>query len=267
MEKNSGRNQILLRIREICSRIIIGLVVFVSPSIEAQTFFSSKSSGSSARTEIKRWTLQEWLAQKERNRMMDMWLAMNTPSPYEAAVDLAYLSYSQDINGAIPKKEYISYMGKLSAYAKFIGLTGEYENNSQESYSTTAGMINLRLFGNSLQNTSLTFHYGQRTKYAAATATTTESTLRNSFAGATLQLYATKFFGISGHYRDYQETVHETLGKVKGTRTEGGIFIDFDRFRVYGEYFTDVETRIAPNTTAESVTTRTGVQSGFKIFF
>ena len=128
-------------------------------------------------------------------------------------------------------------------------------------------MINLRLFGNSLQNTSLTFHYGQRTKYAAATATTTESTLRNSFAGATLQLYATKFFGISGHYRDYQETVHETLGKVKDTRTEGGIFIDFDRFRVYGEYFTDVETRIAPNTTAESVTTRTGVQSGFKIFF
>lgn len=246
--------------------MLIYLTLFSEASF-AQSFFSpSKSGGSSAgRADIKRWTLQEWLAQKERNKMMDMWLAFNTPSPYEAQFDFYYLSYVKEVTAVTPNKEYTSYLGKIHAYARLVGLTAEHENNTKESYSTTTGIFNLRLFGNSLRNTSITLHYGQRTKNDVSK--TPETTLRNNFAGASTQIYITKYFGISGHYRDYQEAIHDTLGKVKGSRTEGGIFIDFDHVRVFGEYFSDVENAIAPNTTTEVITTRTGVQSGLKILF
>ena len=42
-----------------------------------------------------RWTLSEWLAQKEKNKLMDMWLAMNSPSPYEFMLGAANNNYEK----------------------------------------------------------------------------------------------------------------------------------------------------------------------------
>ena len=46
-------------------------------------FGSGTPSKKSQAKEGSRWTLQEWMAQKQRNSLMDQWLMMNSPSPFE----------------------------------------------------------------------------------------------------------------------------------------------------------------------------------------
>ena len=43
-----------------------------------------------------RWTLAEWLAQKQRNQMMDLWLAQNShSSPYEGFIEGQAINYNE----------------------------------------------------------------------------------------------------------------------------------------------------------------------------
>src|SRR4051812_10192033 len=78
-----------------------------------------------------RWTLQEWLEQKDRNRMMDLWLGMYSPSPYEFYVRGAYQTYRTTYDPmSIEEKSYQSFSGGLGAYATIIGIEGGYENNT-----------------------------------------------------------------------------------------------------------------------------------------
>ncbi|WP_413288503.1 hypothetical protein [Bdellovibrio sp. HCB337] len=213
------------------------------------------------RRESSRWTLQEWLAQKDRNRMMDMWLSMNSPSPYELMLGVSYNSYELDAGGGAAVDKNTSYQGTFSAYAQFVGLTAEYENNTQEGFNDLSGLFNLRLLGSSIQGSYLTLHYGMRTRNQNAP----ELRISQQFAQVSLQMYAIKQFGFDGLYRSYLPTTEATLGDVKGTLTEGGAFIDFKNFRVFGSWYKDVQSTTNAGTTVENI--RTGIRSGLKIFF
>lgn len=213
------------------------------------------------RRESKRWTLKEWLEQKDRNRMMDMWLSMNAPSPFELMLGGSQTSSEVETTGTGTKNSYTSYRGVFSAYAQFVGLTAEYENNTQESFDDLAGMFNLRLIGHTIQGSYLALHYGQRTKNIQQG----QVHLKQQFAQASLQLYATQYFGFDASYRHYLPASDVTLGDVNGTVTEAGAFIDFKNFRIFGGWCKEAQNY--NNAGTETNTTRTGIRSGLKIFF
>lgn len=219
----------------------------------------------SSNREASRWTLQDWLEQKDRSRIMDLWLNMNSPSPYEFEVGLWQNSYSTSISSPASQTNYISTQGNISAYAQIFGLTAEYENNIKEQYNDVIGKFDLRLMGNSIQNTNLTFHLGQRTRAMSYLATNPQ--VKNSFAELSLCMHLSKFFGITGGYRVYQPATDPTINQsVAGTLSEGGLFIDFKAVRVFGSWFEDLQVN-TPTTGSSTSTIRTGYRSGVQIFF
>ncbi len=215
------------------------------------------------RKEASRWTLQEFLRQSERNRMMDLWLSMHMPSPYEFYLGGAYQDYVNLDNAANTQSRYSSAMGTAGAYATIVGLEGFYENNIPENYSQSGGSFNLRVMGNGVQATHLSFNYGYRS--LKMNESSLNYVINQTFAGADLNLYLTRYFGISGAYRYYQPVEIETLGKISGDRTEGGVFIDFSFLRVFGSWYSE-KLITHPNQSERSID-RTGIMSGIKIFF
>jgi len=212
-----------------------------------------------------RWTLQEWLAQKDRNMMMDLWLGMYAPSPYEFFVSGSYLSYDKKVStepqqSAETSRSFESSQGSLGAYATVVGLEAEYENNTKENLSDLSGSLNLRVLGNAVQGTHLILHYGLRTR-----AIEGSPLLRHQFAGADLNLYLMKHFGLQGLYRVYFPTHDEQLGDVEGSRSEAGLFLDFGPLRVFGQWYSDLQR--SEKSSIRTNLERTGVQSGLKFFF
>src|SRR5437868_3922253 len=156
-------------------KALLSLLLVAGSAMQARAAGSSSSSSGAGsftqraeRRESKRWTLQEWLEQKDRNRMMDMWLSMNAPSPYELMLGGSYNSFQSETASNPVLNKYTSYSGVFSAYAQLVGLTAEYENNTQEGLNDLSGLFNLRFFGHTIQGTSLTLHYGQRTRHIDA---------------------------------------------------------------------------------------------------
>ncbi len=233
-------------------------------SSRGSSFFGSGSmSKKSQAKEGSRWTLQEWLAQKQRNSLMDQWLMMNSPSPFEFFIsgDTSNYKYQKNLETRVTHN---SSSGAAGAYAQAIGLTGEYENNLDENLTDVSGALSIRLLGSSLQTTSMTLHLGQRTRQYMEN--TEKESVRNLFAELAIQAYFTKYFGLMGSYRNYYPTDHSTLGEVTGTHVEGGIFIDFGSLRVFGNWSDELQTNKATNGTKTEYK-RQGLKSGIVIFF
>ncbi len=244
-------------------------VVFLSLNSHAQS--SSQGGGNSnffqraERRESKRWTLQEWMAQKDKNHMMDVWLSMNSPSPYELMLGISYNSYSLESTGNASSNNHTSYQGSFSAYAQLVGLTAEYENNSQENFNDLSGLFNLRLLGNTIQGSYLTLHYGLRTRTQEALQAVPQVRYSQQFAQASIQIYVIKNFGMDGLYRLYSPVTDNTLGEIKGNLVEIGSFIDFKNFRVFGSWYKESQSNEINALITNN--TRTGIRSGLKIFF
>jgi hypothetical protein len=215
--------------------------------------------------EAKRWTLQDWLEQRDRNRMMDLWLSLNSPSPYEFVIGGSHNGYSFEPANGLQPAQHTSYQGGFSAYAQIVGLSFEYENNAEEKYHDLNGLLNLRLFGDSIQSSYLAVHFGQRTR------TFSEPSMRiaQQFAQVSLQLYAIKVFGIESLYRIYYPAEAKSAtatSETSGNLIEAGAFIDFKNFRLFGDWYKEqIKDKAADNT--ESSSSRTGVKTGIKIFF
>jgi hypothetical protein len=217
-----------------------------------------------------RWTLKEWLEQKDRNHLMDLWLGMYAPSPYEFFISGQMKSYEatqSTINGAAVTQNtsasYRSTSGALAAYATVIGLMAEYENNGEEGFNDLSGSINLRIIGNAVQGTHLILNYGQRTRNTVSSSGV--QALRQNFAGADLDLYLIRYFGIHGSYRSFLASNDITLRDVSGNKSEAGIFVDFAALRIYGNWYSEKQDSTLAGSTDQTV--RTGIQSGIKFFF
>ncbi len=271
MEKNKAQNNTQSQIKNLTGTLFFALlVIFHPPILEAQSggqslFGNSKSKWGqkSQAKEGSRWTLQDWLAQKQKNNLMDQWLLMNSPSPFEFYLSGASNSYAFQKN-LETKESYISNSGSLGAYAQSFGLTGDYENNIQENYNDVTGLLNLRILGSSLQTTSITLHVGQRTKQYLEAGQ--KESVRNLVGQLSLQAYFTKYFGLQGSYRHFFPADHATLGQVSGTRIESGIFIDFSALRIFGSWSDELQINQA-TTGLKTRYKRQGLKSGIVIFF
>lgn len=217
------------------------------------------SKGAAAR-EAKRFNLYDWMEQKNRNQVMDMWLSLNTPSPFEFMLGINMNQYSLD-DTVNPILKYKAYEGELSAYAKLVGLTGEYQNNTEEHFHDETGMFNLRLFGHTLQGTHLTIHYGLRTRTESAE----QYRLNQKFLAGTLQVYLTKYFGLYGNYRYFYPFTEAFYGETKSTYQQVGAFIDFASLRVMGSYFKNLQN--STKTGVESKLNREGTKITLQLYF
>ena len=215
------------------------------------------------------WSLSDYFEIQRKNRLMDQWLAMNSSSnPFEFFVGAQTTTYDSLIktNGvAAAEKEYRMNRAQVGAYATIIGLEGEYAD-SKEDFTSTEGSIHLRLLGRNVKGTNLTGFYGIRYKTDKSLATTEEKFQQN-FAGGSLTLNFTKYFGIIGHYKKYFEDESDIGSKLESERLEGTFFIDFAFVRVYGTWFQEKEdyTNIVVPETKKIE--RDGVFGGLKIFF
>lgn len=248
------------------SLLILNILLFILPSFALAQSGGGTGYNFAQKAEKKsesRWTLQGWLEQRDRNRMMDLWLSMNSPSPYEFFIIGAYQDFDSKNETNKTESHYNSAYYSLGAYSGIIGLEGFYEKNLVEEQTQSGGSLNLRIVGNAVQGTHLIIHYGYRS--LQLTENLQSSIVNQAFAGGDLNLYLTRSFGISGLFRHYFSVDKDVVGSLSGHRTEAGVFIDFSMIRVFGSWYSDLQTT-TPNQVEKNVR-RTGIMSGLKIFF
>ena len=199
-----------------------------------------------------RWSLAEWLETRDRVMLMDLWLAFNSPSPYEFYLGGTY-QLSQKDDFVAPKKDYLGI--DLAAFAHIFGFRMEYLARR----SRIVAAFNVRIFGFHDQSTNITLEAGIKSEMRGFR-------YRNAFLGIRTSIYLFKNSGIEGLYRNYYDSVPAQNGQViSGKRYEGTLFVDFSFFRVFGTYFSEPETLISGGVTSEG--NRIGVTLGSRIYF
>lgn len=220
------------------------------------------SQGAAAR-EAKRFTLQEWLENKDRRALMDMWLSINTPSPYEFIIGGALQNYNLDTSsaGVLASQSHSVIFGEVSAYARYVGVTLEHANNRSEKFNDVTGIFNLRVFGNTAQGSHLTLHYGLRTR----TADNASYRLNQTFPAVTLQIYIMKYFGIQGNYRSFGSVTEAFYGDTTADELNYGLFIEYGDLRLFGDIYQ--ERQNSKLNGVETDLNRNGARVGLKYFF
>ena len=201
-------------------------MIFICSTSKAEDKPWLLSKGTAAR-EAKRFNLYDWLEQKNRNKVMDMWLSLNTASPYEFLISTHFNQYKLT-NKPQADSAYENYSVDLHAYSYFVGLTGEYENNTFEHFALTTGIFNLRVFGETLQGSQITFRYGLRTK----TDHNQLFRLNQTFAAALVQLNIFSGFGLHYEFRHYFPFTESYLGDTRTESTDVAAYIDFGDLRI-----------------------------------
>ncbi len=249
--------------------VVILFFIFTTNFIFAQatgsagtgrSWLLSKSSEAKA---AKRFSLQEWLENKDRRGMMDMWLAIHTPTPYEFMLGGSLLQYdlASTTNNISTSQRFKSYDGEMHAYANIVGITAQYQNNNEEGFNDVTGQFNLRIFGTSTQSSHITLHYGLRTR----TATNGSYRLNQMYPAVTLQIYLMKLFGVYGNYRSYMSTNEAFYGDTTADELNAGLFIEYGILRIFGNYYNERQNSKLNNidTTLDRKGTKVGVQFHF----
>jgi hypothetical protein len=260
----SGENNIM-RIQK--QLLQIWTFVFLSLSsfqLNAQSGWKgfSNINEKAEKKENSRWTLSEWMQQKDSNRLMDLWLSLNSPSPYEFFIQANYLTYQYQSMLSSQSSSYNSSSFGLSAFASIVGLEAQSENNTAEKYNDILGMLQLRLLGHSVQGTRLLLQYGSHTKNYTDGRSISYS---QTFSSADLNLYMNKQIGLQGLYRLFSPIQVSVLGEVSGQRTEAGLFLDFKAVRVSGNWYKENEYQNLNGVRSEFK--KEGYVTGLRIFF
>ena len=240
------------RLAVVCTPIVLAALVvtsigtsFVTQAHADEVYtFVVKKQEQKAKT---RWSLSEWLETRDRMRLMDLWLSMHSPSPYEFFLGTDY-TFGQAAVG--PSFNGLSF--SLGGYAQAVGLELRRESLAADMVRSSA-LLGLRLFGYQIQGTHLALLVGLKQD------SLNSYTARNAVLGGRLSLYLTKFFGIEGNYRHFFASASSLNGlDFSGNRFEAGAFLDFAFLRFYG------------NWTSESVSqssAQTAEVFGAKLFF
>lgn len=212
-----------------------------------------------------RWTLADYLAQKQKVRLMDRWLALNTaPKNFEGILSGGTAKYDiETTSGGVKTKttENVT-SAKLSFFYTIFGIEAEYEKSNKD-WSAIAGMGSLRLLGGYQQDTNLTVSYGVRKKEFTADP---KETFQNQFAHAALTLYILPNFGIDGSYRKYFENKSSADRKFGASVVTGGAFFEFGFLRLFAQYHTETSETKPADGSAGSKEDKKGIEFGAKIF-
>jgi hypothetical protein len=200
-----------------------------------------------------RWSLSDWLETKNKIRLMDMWLALHTPSPYEFYFG-GNMQFANKNHGA----SYSGGQGHFGAFATIFGLEAQHE---QSAARITNGIFHFRVFGFHNQTTNITLQGGLRLRSGSS------EMLRSPFAGVSTTIYFSRFFGFDGTFRQIF-TSNTTSGgySITGKRYEANAFIDFKFLRIFGGYFHEQEfTSLASAQNQHPI--RSGALGGARFYF
>ncbi len=191
-----------------------------------------------------RWSLSEWLDTRDRIRMMDLWLALHTPLPYEF-----YVGGSYQFNQTTGQSPYNAWDLSFAAFVTIFGIETKYESNLDQRWQ---GIFDLRVFGYHDQSTNITLQAGIRSR------SNSQYSFRNPLAGVSVTLYLSRYFGIEGLYRHFFDPISDSTGFGQASdRLQGGAFLDFKFLRLYGNYFTE----------SNFPSTQSGIIAGTKVYF
>ncbi len=199
-----------------------------------------------------RWSLSEWLETRDRIRLMDLWLALHSPSPYEFFIDGAFRRTT--VRDGSPKSGGFVAAG---AYASIFGLEAQRDPSVNDR---TLGLFNLRIFGFHAQGTNITLRLGVEQQKIQGALT------RSLVWGASSSLYLNRFIGVDALYLHAGDsTPNGSQFILSNHRWEFTAFIDFKFLRVYGNYFTESESWNSPARQFELM--KTGFSAGARFFF
>lgn len=239
---------------------LIFIGIFFSLSAQAQIGIGTGGGFSfGGNKDSVRWTLSDWMSQKQQFRIQDQWLALNKQAKeFEFGINGSTQSYDSTNNGVTTNETASVY--SVSLWYKIFGL--EYSIlDSSEDFTRTSYQFNVRLFGQSANSTSLTAFYGQQ-------ETEDESTgldYKGQFAGGDLKLYIFDFFGLTGNYRSDFESEDSNNTMYEGYRAAYGAFIEVFIFRIGAEVFRE-SVEVTPSSGAARTDKRDGVQTSVQIY-
>jgi hypothetical protein len=247
--------------------LLLPAVLAAAPGIARAAVFPADFPGERQDNKIQtRWTLFDWLAQKEHMALLDSWLAVNRQANiFEifGGGGPEFFHYKSTSNGTTTETSEKGSLYRAGLYAWNFGLEGEYENTGNH-LEGMAGIAAIRLLGTSNQGTNLTVKYGMRRLVDSGDAT--EYQWRNHLAEGTLTLYLFSFFGLHGGYRHYFKATSNTGAvDMEGGRAMGGGFIELGWLRLYGELFKETMERDDGTTLTEKE--RAGVAAGGTLYF
>lgn len=204
-----------------------------------------------------RWTLSDWLIQKEKIRAMDMWLAINTKEdPFEFYLQGMYTDLDRDINKTI--ESFKTSESSLTANVTLLGLRYGYIDAGKD-YFGSEGLVKLRIFGTSDQNTHISVAYG-RIDYNEQ-----GEIFKNPFYQGDLAIYLNKYIGIGGTYRQFVKQEGTLNTELEGDVASYRLFIDYGIFRIFAEQRNDIRKYTNGGGTTEKK--RSGIFGGLAIFF
>lgn len=212
--------------------------------------------------DAKRWSLGEWLAQKNRIELMDMWLMFNAPSPYEfyLSVDTSTIEQSTLVNDIETNSQnFRNYRVALGAFVTAVGLYGEYETSDEELEQWKA-LFMLRLLGSSDQSTNLTAHYGLMNQDF------NDDPTQYQVGGGRLTLYFLKAFAITGLYEAILNSTSEQDIESEGRRIEAGAHIEYGALRIYGSWYEETM-ELTDLLSQQRTRKRTGILFGTRLYF
>jgi hypothetical protein len=262
-----------------------------------------------------RWTLTEWLRIKERMKLMDVWMAMfSNPAKdkFRPELNISYLLTQSSVHKTSEDGTSLfegtseGYTGKAQFWAtnlvsstlgvrtlnidfgveggehntgKAISIANQAAvintNSREQSARTTWYTANLRLFGKSIQDSSLVVKYGMMSTknhlqlseddaLSSSTAKPAAASASGAMAGAELQLYLMSWLGGEATYHQYMP-VHVAYSShtLAGTYAEASGFIEVSLLRLMvGRY----EERWQADWTSDRVNTREhGYIAGVKV--
>lgn len=210
-----------------------------------------------------RWTLADWLQQKQNNRAMDLWLAKNSySSPFEFYLDGSMRNYDY-VLASTPKdhENFNAQGGELGAFAGRAGIRASFYGD-EEKRSVWQSGLNFRVYGRAVQDTHINVEWGLRGQTVQENE---REHFQNQFGAVTLNLYLTKFFGLEGQYARILPARSNLDRSLEGETSTAGVYIDFSALRVYGEWRNEhLVTKTPDDRIAE---TRSGFGGGLRFFF
>ncbi len=214
--------------------IVVFLLSLCLPA-EAQYFQMDLMKKRQSNKESTRWTLADWLSQKQRIGLWDHWLSVNRSANwFEMQLSGHQFDYelTSDNGSGKVKIDESSKLYALDLWVTILGLRAEYEERDGH-LETRSGMLSLRLVGASLQSTHILLRGGLQVTEDSSSGEEWE----NPFSAGVLKMYFLSFIGLEGEYRHFFPKKSHLGTQLKGTRIRGGAFIEYGIFQVSGHYW------------------------------
>lgn len=212
-----------------------------------------------------RWTLADWLALKQRNHLMDLWLAKNSHSShFEFYLEARSVNYDKSDGSSEDalQENHNTYGGTFAAYAGVVGLRGTYDGD-EENRSGWSGSFNLRILGRALQDTHINLEYGLK---GSTFGSTDADIYQNQFGAVSMNLYLARSLGLEGTYQRILPAESNTHRSFEGEDSRAGVFIDFAFIRIFG-YWRNELLQFKHGGLSDVTEKRQGYGGGLRLYF